>query len=214
MLWLLTIVLGMVWIATVRAWSLLGIGLGERWWAGAILVVGSAALIAIQDRMILRDPVQAAKTRAAFDELRDLLPIDAREGAWWAALSVSAGVCEELLFRGFLMKLLDAALGGWAAVLLSSVMFGLNHVYQGAPGVLKTSLFGLAMAGAYEPTGALWAPVLEPVMIIPISGRLGRSISGSWMRTEILPSLMDENSRLSARLGLCSGRAPPSDRAP
>jgi membrane protease YdiL (CAAX protease family) len=45
-----------------------------------------------------------------------------------ALISVSAGVGEEMLFRGFLQGLLGHWLGVWAGVLAASVLFGLLHL--------------------------------------------------------------------------------------
>ncbi len=42
------------------------------------------------------------------------------------------------------------------AALLSSLVFGLGHAYQGPKGVLKTGLFGLAIAGLCLLTGSIW----------------------------------------------------------
>lgn len=59
------------------------------------------------------------------------------------ALALTAGICEEFLYRGFTMAVL-ARMGFpvWAVVLISSVMFGLAHLYQGRGGLVGTLLVG------------------------------------------------------------------------
>jgi len=44
-----------------------------------------------------------------------------------------AGVCEEVIFRGYSIAYLMAVLGApfWVAAVLSSIVFGFAHVYQG-----------------------------------------------------------------------------------
>jgi hypothetical protein len=50
----------------------------------------------------------------------------------WILLSVSAGICEEIVFRGYLQQQFRAATRSIAlAVLLQGLLFGLVHVYQG-----------------------------------------------------------------------------------
>lgn len=50
----------------------------------------------------------------------------------WIVMALSAGFCEELIFRGYLQRqisdLTDSAV---AAVLLQALLFGLAHGYQG-----------------------------------------------------------------------------------
>lgn len=62
----------------------------------------------------------------------------------YVALAVTAGVCEEFLYRGFAMAALArTGLVPWAVVVVSSVLFGLAHTYQGRSGVFGTMLMGL-----------------------------------------------------------------------
>jgi membrane protease YdiL (CAAX protease family) len=50
----------------------------------------------------------------------------------WILLSLSAGVCEEVVYRGYLQQQFRAATRSVAAaVLLQALVFGLNHAYQG-----------------------------------------------------------------------------------
>lgn len=76
----------------------------------------------------------------------------------WFALSSS--FFEELLFRGVLFRISQEVFGSWAAVLVSSLAFGLIHLNN--PGATyKGVLFiaagaGVVLAGAYMLTGRLW----------------------------------------------------------
>ena len=80
---------------------------------------------------------------------RRILPGTSLEFAPYFALAVTAGVCEEFLYRGFAMAALArAGLATWAVVLISSVLFGLAHTYQGKNGVVGTALMGLILGVA------------------------------------------------------------------
>jgi|KBSMisStaDraftv2_1062788.scaffolds.fasta_scaffold03050_6 membrane protease YdiL (CAAX protease family) len=76
-----------------------------------------------------------------------LFPRSSTELALFVALSVTAGVCEEFLFRGFVMAaLFRAGLATWLVVILSSAMFGIAHLYQGKGGSLGTGILGTLFA--------------------------------------------------------------------
>jgi membrane protease YdiL (CAAX protease family) len=61
-------------------------------------------------------------------------------------VSPSAGICEEILYRGLLLGFLSQNLSVTSAVIISSVAFGAPHLYQGWTGFIKTALLGAIMA--------------------------------------------------------------------
>ena len=80
---------------------------------------------------------------------------------------IGAAICEEIVFRAFLIGRLETAFGGAsriataAAVLLSSALFGLAHTYQGPTGVLITGALGLIFACVYAYGGRnLWLNIV------------------------------------------------------
>ncbi|MFW6040079.1 MAG: CPBP family intramembrane glutamic endopeptidase [Gemmatimonadota bacterium] len=100
-----------------------------------------------------------------------LLPRTAGEKLGFAALSVSAGVGEELAFRGFLIPALDIATGSLAvAVLLSSAIFGLLHAYQRSAGVLRATLLGALLAAPFVATGSLLPSMIAHTALDLLAG--------------------------------------------
>jgi len=92
-------------------------------------------------RFVLGDNAQG--TRA----VKMLLPRTAAEMVSYVALCVTAGFCEEFLFRGYLQRQFLAWSGSVeAAVALQAVVFGIGHLYQGWKGALTITLYG-AMFG-------------------------------------------------------------------
>jgi membrane protease YdiL (CAAX protease family) len=87
-----------------------------------------------------------------------LLPNTAAERFGFAALSLTAGVCEEALFRGFLIRFLHEgapALPLALALAVAAIPFALGHIYQGVSGVIKTGLAGLIFGLLFLLSGSL-----------------------------------------------------------
>jgi uncharacterized protein len=92
-----------------------------------------------------------------------LLPRTSRERHLFTVVGLTAGICEEWLYRGFFLAVVAALSGGppaWVLVLVAAVAFGLAHAYQGRAGIVTTALLGGVMAGLYLQTGSLLLPVL------------------------------------------------------
>jgi membrane protease YdiL (CAAX protease family) len=68
----------------------------------------------------------------------------------WIAVALTAGVCEEFLYRGWLLSLIATASGSlWIALVASSIVFGFAHAYQGRNGILGASVLGIVMGGVF-----------------------------------------------------------------
>jgi len=79
----------------------------------------------------------------------------------WIALSVTAGICEEAIFRGYLQRQFMALTrNAPAGILLSGTAFGAAHAYQGVRMVILISLFG-TMFGILS----YWRGSVRPGMI-------------------------------------------------
>lgn len=90
-----------------------------------------------------------------------VLPNASVELAPYSALALTAGVCEEFLYRGFAMAALSrAGMVPWLVVIISSIIFGLAHTYQGRSGVAGTTVMGLVFGAA-----RLALQSLAPVMV-------------------------------------------------
>lgn len=133
---------------------------------GALLIL----IFATGLQCILNTEVRG-KIATAMHGLRFLLPVSRSERLWWALMSVSAGICEEFLYRGFLFEFLRGrldggpALGLTTALLLSSGAFGAGHLYQGFAGVLKTTVSGLLFGMLAILSGSLLLPIICHVLI-------------------------------------------------
>jgi len=99
--------------------------------------------------------------------LRRLMPRGTAESLWVGlVVSPSAGLCEEFLYRGFLLSRFHALLGSLtAAILATSVVFGVAHAYQGRIGAARAGLIGLVLAVPLAFTGSLFAAMVAHSLI-------------------------------------------------
>ena len=92
--------------------------------------------------------VSGASGHGSAKTVDSLLPRSLTEILVWIALSVTAGICEELAFRGFLQQQFHALSGNIVvAVAAQGLVFGLFHSYQGWRNVAVISVLG-ALYGA------------------------------------------------------------------
>lgn len=77
--------------------------------------------------------------------LSQLAPSNAVEVAGWIVLCIIAGIAEEIVFRGYLQRQFTAWTRGAtvAGFILSSLLFGAAHGYQGARNMFLLAVFGL-----------------------------------------------------------------------
>lgn len=102
-----------------------------------------------------------------------LLPRNVRERALFALLSLSAGIGEELAFRGFLVPALRTASGStFVAVIVSSAAFGLMHSYQRPGGALRAGVLGALLALPFVFTGSIYPSMIAHVTFDLIVGLL------------------------------------------
>jgi membrane protease YdiL (CAAX protease family) len=113
--------------------------------------------------------------------LGSLLPRNRPEIAHAAAMSIAAGISEELAFRLFLPLLVALVSGNtFVAFGVAIAAFGAMHLYQGRAGVIATTLVGALMAAIYLMSGELWLAMLLHALIDLNSLALRPALTGAW----------------------------------
>jgi membrane protease YdiL (CAAX protease family) len=167
--WTLVASVALLWLWMRRPWSALG--LVPRATGGlAGVLVGLAVVVAVmlrQGRLAPEDDEALEKLRQSTRHLERMLPATRRERSWFFGLALTAGFCEEVLYRGYVIAYLLAwfapALphhGFLAAAVAASLVFGAGHAYQGPRGVLVTAGVGGFLAAVYWLTHSLFAGML------------------------------------------------------
>ena len=165
LLWSLTVIGTGIWLWDQRAWMALGLSVPQGWqlWGSVIFIAGFAAFQALSALKIARISGPKPKLRAQLGELAKMLPHSQSELRWFIAASLTAGICEEFLFRGYLIWAFTPVLGWWGAAVLSLLAFTAGHVYQGRSGALRAALGGgfftlfVLVSGSLFPAMALHA---------------------------------------------------------
>jgi membrane protease YdiL (CAAX protease family) len=102
--------------------------------------------------------------------LRELLPRNGAERGVFAILSTAAGVGEELAYRGYAIPVLGPIVGVVPAVVVTSVVFGVLHGYQGPLGMTRATVIGAALAFGFVASGSLWPPIVAHAAIDVLAG--------------------------------------------
>jgi len=172
--WLVALVA--LWRTTARGFGpqALGVALPQPARAAWVAVALSAALVAHQLtslRRLARLPEQRQGIAGLL--IRRLFPQTRVEAFAFAALAATAAVCEEFLYRGFVLSALagKSASRPLAGILGSAALFALAHLYQGPSGVATTFVWGAGFAGVRLWTGSL-APTILPHFLVDLAAGL------------------------------------------
>ena len=104
--------------------------------------------------------------------LQHLIPERGSEKAVFVGVCITAGICEELVFRGFLIAALQVATGSLPlATVLSAGAFGLAHAHQDATGALRATLLALVLSAPLIVTGSLY-PGIAAHALVDLAGGL------------------------------------------
>lgn len=160
---------GYGWVASARAAFADSAGLAAGVIAGvAVALVGGMILAIFAARGVDSVP--------AIGDIQALLPRNRAELRYGAALSINAGIVEEALFRLAVPVLVFAVTGSSALAIAGSLaLFGSLHLYQGAAGVIGSSIIGVLLMVLYLATGSILAAMavhalidLRSLVLIPV----------------------------------------------
>jgi uncharacterized protein len=137
---------------------------------GMLIAIMVPAVLAMWSEKIRAKAGKAAK------KLAFILPSTGEERRWWWVVCLTAGICEEIVFRGFLLRyfhVMPFHLSLTWALVVSSVIFGIGHLYQGIGGGVQTAVIGFVLGAIFLMTGSLLLPiVLHAVMDLRVLAML------------------------------------------
>jgi membrane protease YdiL (CAAX protease family) len=152
-----------------------------------LAVAGPTALAAIVPIMIgvglgallvrwrANRPARRIKLARSLRGIADLLPRTVGERRTWVLVAITAGVTEELIYRGFVLSVLAhiwPSADTFTLLVVGGIIFGLAHLYQGTKGVILTGLLGVVLGEVMIGAGLFAAMVVHAlidlrVLVIP-----------------------------------------------
>lgn len=127
--------------------------------AGAAIALAEVALLEPLAVFLTRQPVDKSVVAGIRGDFRAL-------GLWLLLVWMVVALVEEIIVRGFLLQGILLLIGeDWVgvilAILITSVVFGLAHGYQGASGGISTGSVSLILGWLFVASGRnLWLVIL------------------------------------------------------
>ena len=159
--WLVAAAGAALWVSRDRTWTSIGLSLPEGWrlWTAVVLLALIAAYYVYAVATAARSEEAQASIRGN-KTLAPLMPHTRSELYQWGGVSLTAGVCEEFLYRGFFIGVFAPWLGWWGAAALSLACFAGGHAYQGWKGVLQTGIAGAVYTLLVAAFDSLWPAIV------------------------------------------------------
>lgn len=162
------------WNISGRSWSLLGFS--PILWTHTVMV--TTLVLSGLYLLDLMYSLWLPPDRSELSGLFNFIPVTWREYGPYTFLAFSAGIGEEIIFRGFLVRYLDGVFSGWPyslwiAITLPSLAFAVSHLYQGWLSVLKILLISLLLGWLFILAESLYLNMIVHTAIDLLSGIAG-----------------------------------------
>ena len=186
-LWGMSLPILVLWAASGRDWAELGftIQTGMVPFAGW----GLAALVALFFLFQFSTVARSSKAREQVQEglaanpiMSNFLPHTDEEKRLFSFLGTTAGITEEIVFRGYLIWAFSLYLPLWAAALASLFVFTLLHAYQGAKQLPGIFFVGAAVTLIFVLSGSIWPAIAVHIFVDVINNQM------IWRARQSLPA--------------------------
>ncbi len=161
-----------LWNATYRSFDVLGIcsPLIDK-----TVVIIAALLLGIYLSDTLINYLNANKAKESIKELSNIMPTSWGDYQHFIFLAIAAGVCEEVVFRGFLVNYINQIFSGSAyvymlSIIIPALVFSLSHMYQGWFAVVKIFAISLLFGALFIYSKSLLLVSIIHVLVDLISG--------------------------------------------
>ena len=192
-LWGLTIAIMAIWLWAERPLAQLGfrheldLPTIVAWGAAGVFILFSAS------QLLLVMTHEGSRTKLAqqlseVGELTSLLmPRTGQEYRRSMGVSITAGIAEEIIFRGYLIWVFSLFIHPWIAGALSVCVFVFLHRYQSKAGLIQVALFAVVSTVMILASGSLWPVIVMHVLVDMLNISLGWKV-GQHMRANPDPA--------------------------
>lgn len=177
-MWLLTTVVIINWYGWGRNLAELGlttrVSYGPFIWLAAI---GFLVVYILDMTWELRGIGSRQQSREELASKLGFLPANGYEFIHFVSVAITAGICEEIIFRAYLIRYFEFHLSSLdptrtLAIVLTALVFGLIHLYQGWQAVVKICGLSIALGFLFLYTQTLWINILIHIVIDLTGGLL------------------------------------------
>ncbi len=170
LLWGISLPIIVLWASSGRAWAELGFDLNMSDWAfsGWVLAALIAAFFALQFAQVTRSESVRTQIRDHMSKntiMANFMPHTDEERRVFNLMGVSAGIAEEIVFRGYLIWAFSLFMPIWSAAVLALAVFTILHSYQGwsqLPGVLA---IGTLVTLVFLLSGSIWPAIAVHIFV-------------------------------------------------
>ncbi|MEO1027866.1 MAG: type II CAAX endopeptidase family protein [Pseudomonadota bacterium] len=180
-LWAFAVPILAIWQAYGLDWSV--IGFQWAWGPGLMGVcIASALIVAFFAWQAFGMWASQSNRQTYAEALRKaggahyFMPVSSKEHRTFLCLGVTAGITEEIIFRGFLIWAFSFFMPFWTAGLVSHLVFTLMHRYQGLAGMAQVFVMGALITALYLIGGSIWPLIVLHIAVDVLNGityRLG-----------------------------------------
>jgi len=140
-------------------------------WSTIILII----LYLLDSYLSLRSVKQNQKD---FQYMSQIVPLNWKEYLPYMFLAFAAGICEEIIYRGFLIPYISHYLPVFdlsyvVAIIIPGLIFAVSHFYQGTWSVVKIFLISILFGLIFFHSGSLLIVVIIHILIDLMSGVMG-----------------------------------------
>jgi len=170
LLWGISLPILVMWAVSERGWDALGfkIQTGMMPLIGWVLAALMTAFFIYQFVLVSA----SAKVRQQFrdgllkdDVMAGFMPNTADERHLFNLLAITAGITEEIIFRGYLIWAFSLFLPLWAAALASLLVFTILHSYQGAKNLPAIFVVSALVTLIFVLSGSIWPAIAVHVFV-------------------------------------------------
>lgn len=165
--WPVVAIGAVLWQSNDRSWTSFGFSIPDGWrlWTSIALVLLVAAYFVCAVVAVARTADARASVEQQLGKLADYLPHTRKEMYWFGGVSLTAGFCEEFLFRGYFIWVFGPWLGWWGAAALSVLIFATLHAYQGWSNAVRTGIVGAVFTLTVAIFDSLWPAIALHAMV-------------------------------------------------
>lgn len=178
-LWILALIVLTVWNYTDRSFENLGFESPE--WSYIVVILTIAFILLYVIELFSKRIFLKMEKKMDWAKNLQFLPENFDEFKHYIFLVLAAGICEEILFRGFLIHYIysffsGSIMGLWISICLPAVVFAIGHSYQGNWAIIKILLGAMILSTIYLFSGSLYIVILIHISVDIISALFAKSL--------------------------------------